>query len=46
MKTLWLAVWRWLRGSTAEPNDTFRLELPRLRVKLGGSNPHRRGEGK
>ena len=44
MKARWLAVRQWLQGSTAEPNDSFSLELPGLRVKPSGSNSHRRGE--
>lgn len=32
-------------SSTAELNDSFSLELPGLRVKLGGSDSHQRDEG-
>ena len=43
--TKWLAVWRWLWGSTVEPNDALDVELPGVRVDPSGSYAHRRGEG-
>ena len=43
-KHKWLAEWRWLQSSTAEPHDDLGLELSGNGVVPGGSDTRQRGE--